>query len=345
MVDATKTEGIESLLSSILRSESPVLVVSVPSQEIVAASPGAHRLLGLPVPDLVGHNLSEFTGQRSVQALDLLVDGKIIGYETRWLGEGGDRRRRLWMRAIGNDLPVKLGLVVLPKDDGAEPLVVPAQRDEEIATVVGSTDAWLIVDWISSDVLPMLGRHPEDTVGASLLAMIDPADAAAVMLALAQIARSGEGVTLQVHVTSRDQRQLSCQLILLPLNPAPSCAFAILADDSDGHPADGRAVADTLARLGRGIRGAHTSYLMSSSSSRRSELGLDRLSTRELDVVSRLLAGNRAPAIARELYLTQGTVRNHLSSVFRKLGVQSQQELIELLRADPDISTSSGDRK
>jgi len=37
------------------------------------------------------------------------------------------------------------------------------------------------------------------------------------------------------------------------------------------------------------------------------------------------------PAIAGALFISQSTVRNHLSSVFRKLRVESQQELIDLL--------------
>jgi PAS domain S-box-containing protein len=60
--------------------------------------------------------------------------------------------------------------------------------------------------------------------------------------------------------------------------------------------------------------------------------GLDRLSRREFEVVKLLLRGDRVPVIARQLYVSQSTVRNHLSSVFRKLRVRSQQELIVLLR-------------
>ena len=43
-------------------------------------------------------------------------------------------------------------------------------------------------------------------------------------------------------------------------------------------------------------------------------------------------ATTRAPGIARQLYLTPGTVRNHLSSAFHKFGVTSQQELLDVLR-------------
>jgi PAS domain S-box-containing protein len=60
--------------------------------------------------------------------------------------------------------------------------------------------------------------------------------------------------------------------------------------------------------------------------------GLDRLSRREFEVVRLLLHGDRVPVIARQLFVSQSTVRNHLSSVFRKLRVRSQQELIVLLR-------------
>lgn len=59
------------------------------------------------------------------------------------------------------------------------------------------------------------------------------------------------------------------------------------------------------------------------------------LSRREQDVVRLLLRGDRVPSIAQQLWLTQSTVRNHLYSIYRKLGVKSQQELIVLLR---DIS-------
>jgi len=72
--------------------------------------------------------------------------------------------------------------------------------------------------------------------------------------------------------------------------------------------------------------------LAASGQSGRSLPGLERLSRREIEVVRMLLLGDRVPVIARQLFISQSTVRNHLSSVFRKLRVSSQQELIVLLR-------------
>ena len=54
--------------------------------------------------------------------------------------------------------------------------------------------------------------------------------------------------------------------------------------------------------------------------------------TREIDIVARLVSGDRVPAISKALFLSQSTVRTHLSNAFRKLRISSQQELIELVR-------------
>ncbi len=59
----------------------------------------------------------------------------------------------------------------------------------------------------------------------------------------------------------------------------------------------------------------------------------DTLSPREGEVLERLLEGHRVPYIARMLHISPHTVRNHLQSVFRKIGVGSQAELIEKLRS------------
>ncbi|MDP9463451.1 MAG: EAL domain-containing protein, partial [Actinomycetota bacterium] len=59
--------------------------------------------------------------------------------------------------------------------------------------------------------------------------------------------------------------------------------------------------------------------------------GADKLSGRQTDIVLRLLAGERVRGIAQALYISPSTVRNHLSSIYQKLGVHSQEELLALL--------------
>jgi DNA-binding CsgD family transcriptional regulator len=56
------------------------------------------------------------------------------------------------------------------------------------------------------------------------------------------------------------------------------------------------------------------------------------VSGREWEVLQQILLGRRVPAIADVLHISQHTVRNHLKAIFRKLGVRSQAELVELYR-------------
>jgi DNA-binding NarL/FixJ family response regulator len=56
---------------------------------------------------------------------------------------------------------------------------------------------------------------------------------------------------------------------------------------------------------------------------------LATLSVREREVLELLVSHLRAPAIAQRLGISPLTVRNHLKAIFRKLGVSSQQELLD----------------
>jgi DNA-binding CsgD family transcriptional regulator len=60
---------------------------------------------------------------------------------------------------------------------------------------------------------------------------------------------------------------------------------------------------------------------------------LDLLSRRERDVVVQLLHGHRVVSIAELLEVSEHTVRNHLKSIFRKLEVHSQAELVDRLHS------------
>jgi DNA-binding NarL/FixJ family response regulator len=60
--------------------------------------------------------------------------------------------------------------------------------------------------------------------------------------------------------------------------------------------------------------------------------GLSSLSRREWEILNLFMEGSRVPNIAGTLCISPHTVRNHLQSVYRKLEVGSQAELIEKLK-------------
>ena len=60
---------------------------------------------------------------------------------------------------------------------------------------------------------------------------------------------------------------------------------------------------------------------------------LRALSDREREILAEIAAGARVPSIAKKLFISPHTVRNHLKAIYRKLGVSSQSELVERIRA------------
>lgn len=65
---------------------------------------------------------------------------------------------------------------------------------------------------------------------------------------------------------------------------------------------------------------------------------LAKLTSREWEVLRGLVAHQRVPTIARRLNIQASTVRNHLKSIYAKLDVHSQQELLERVVGVPDAA-------
>ena len=88
----------------------------------------------------------------------------------------------------------------------------------------------------------------------------------------------------------------------------------------------------TLSRIGNELQllGLSTSSLPSQPIALNHPALLE-LSPREREVLVELAAGHRVPAIAQKLFISTHTVRNHLKSIYRKVGVDSQVELMEWL--------------
>ena len=202
--------------------------------------------------------------------------------------------------------------------------------------VVGSANSELVIDRISSGVEQLLGDPAESLIGRSLLEVAVVEDVAVLLDVLANPPVPAVGVRLAAQLRGRRKLSRPGELVVLPMVPVASCAFAFLdADDPGNEPGldAARLIGRQLLRDAAGEPGA-----VRPGAPRTTRLpGDERLTGREREIVDRLLAGDRVPAIARELFLSQSTVRNRLSSVFSKLGVASQQELINLHRKGRNV--------
>jgi DNA-binding CsgD family transcriptional regulator len=54
-----------------------------------------------------------------------------------------------------------------------------------------------------------------------------------------------------------------------------------------------------------------------------------------MEILTQILSAHRVPQIAESLHISQHTVRNHLKSIFEKVGVKSQAALIRKVRSLP----------
>ncbi|WP_162341745.1 response regulator transcription factor [Paenibacillus paridis] len=76
-------------------------------------------------------------------------------------------------------------------------------------------------------------------------------------------------------------------------------------------------------------RSSHVTF--EQGSEQRTDDKLDSLSIQERNIVSKLKQGKSNQAIASELFLTTGTVKNYLSTIYKKLNVSSRTEAIAYL--------------
>jgi DNA-binding CsgD family transcriptional regulator len=316
----------------------PVLLIEVPSERILAASRVAQRLdSGVDAP-LVDRNLEDFTEDAPTGALELLADGRLEGYEAQRLlhRDSSSLPVTMWVRRVANGVRPRHALAfVIPDARGGSELRRP--DGSAPPPVLGSTDAHLAIDRVTSEAGTLMGYAAVDLVGQSLFRIIHHADVARLLRVLAESIGSGTGVSLGVRLQPLAGPPRQCHMDLLPMLPEPSFAFALLEGEDPGDVlGSGGDMNDALWRLTGGVRAAATSR---SAPTGKGVPGMQLLTGRELDVVTRLLRGDRVPAIARDMFLSQSTVRNHLSAIFRKLRIASQQELIHLLREKDDSST------
>ncbi|MGI8664669.1 MAG: LuxR C-terminal-related transcriptional regulator [Jatrophihabitans sp.] len=303
------------------------LLVQLPTERVLAASAAAEQLLAEGA-ELTGQLLADVAGADPAAGHRPPAGG---GYQSRRSVLGS--RLELWLWPVP-ELPEVAIVVAAPPGrawHGTRPGVEwPGTRTEQLA--IGASDEQLLVDRVSEDIEALLGVAPADLLGQSLVQLVTPEDISELLFALARATAEQRGLSVNLHLSRADTGPLPGQLMLLPLLPQPRFAFALLPVLD--LTVIGRSVGELgllLLRLAQAVLAVDTARALTEVARPRGR-PLAELTVRETEIVTRLLAGDRVPAIARQLFLAQSTVRNHLSAVFGKLGVKSQQELIVLLR-------------
>jgi DNA-binding CsgD family transcriptional regulator/PAS domain-containing protein len=338
------------------RSDMPVLLVALSTRRVVARSNAAEALVG-PIEwayDLTGDR------EQSRKRLDLLANGVINGYHftsTLTTPSGSPVQLEVDVQRINDAEGRDLALVLLaPGDEAhegerADALVTlrsncsPAELDAPL--LVGTVDQDWRIERLSSDVKKVIGYEPKAIIGTPFTHWVHPGDVANLLIGIGRALEDDAAVTVRVRVQHADKSWCPMVVAIIPLTgskPAPEFAFIVRpVDEADISVAEGSGnSSDRIAALEHRLRRIAIELEAAGIAQRVRRLPdltrlpeVNELSTRQLEVLTRLLDGQRVSTIAAEMFVSPSTIRNHLAAIYRKFGVHSQAELLAFVRGHP----------
>ena len=273
--------------------------------------------------------------------IDLLLGGAIDAYEVcRELALGnGERLSAYSWLAVCDHKARRHALWILRPVDGQDGNYqaegAPAQWPERVSgLVVGTFDAEWCTRRVSLDIEAVLGYPVSEAVGTSFIGLVHPEDVPLFLETAAHCLAERAAVGVELRLAHRSGAWRPAHMMIAPLAPGYlDFGFVIAVQNTDqADPLFRVADLERAWRIAQEVQGFGVATTFARVPDPAALPGLDDLSGRQWEVLTRLLAGERAPAIARAMHLSQSTVRNHLSGVFTKLHVHSQAELLELVR-------------
>jgi DNA-binding CsgD family transcriptional regulator len=201
------------------------------------------------------------------------------------------------------------------------------------AVVLTVTDHDWQITYMSADA-QLLGARGPDLRGFPLLGLVHPSAAPEFLAAAARATTDDLAVTVLTRMRAGPEHWAERYCLMARICEHQPPRLGVVISAVPPAPATGRS------------GGPLEEYVRHVALEARAEQALDAapalarlppgagLSVRQSEIVARLVVGQRAPDIARSMFLSSSTVRNHLIAIYRKFGVHSQTELLAaLLRA------------
>jgi DNA-binding CsgD family transcriptional regulator len=316
-----------------------VALVSTTNYTIVAATEAFLEEVGRDASDVIERPTFDLffpSEESSVRAaLDALSKGKIEFYRThRQLFEphGEPRTASIWVHVInfGHD---RFALCELSTDgDSIDSTLVKYAGQAAPAMAFGITDEHGVVTSVSEDIHEVMGVNASDLIGKPLLRNPDMGNAWRLLDATpAQTGRNCISMRID-SLGSTTAPHVRC--ILTSFVKSSNYGFILIPEAELANAPTSDRVADLEKSLWKIATEVQASgifeHLWSFPDAERFPQ-LNTLSSRQWEVLSRLLRGQRVSTIAEALFVSESTVRNSLSTIFHKFGVHSQAELLKLL--------------
>ncbi|MCW2572615.1 MAG: Response regulator containing a CheY-like receiver domain and an DNA-binding domain [Frankiales bacterium] len=336
-------EDDSNIRALVRRSPLPVLLLELERARILEVSDSVETLLGARHEQLVHRDATELVADHEMARMRLqrLATGELDSYRVRSRTlhrlDGTEVEVDLCLRAVTDESPRRTAIAVLLPADGPPLFAGAAHRPGLL--VLGTVDRDWHVDRISADVEQLLGYPASELVGRPISHLVQPEEWASLVITIAHALRGQAGASARLNMRQVDGTGRVCQALITPLAGTDNPGFAFsLAAAADAPPAvEERAweLENHLRRIAREIAATGLLADLRVTPPATSVPAMAGLSTRELEIVTGLLAGERVRMTAKRMFLSPSTVRNHLTSVYRKLGVGSQHELLALLNTNP----------
>ncbi|HUF97491.1 MAG TPA: LuxR C-terminal-related transcriptional regulator [Ilumatobacter sp.] len=331
----------------------PLVVYSLPSGFLHAANGAARALFGL----------EEF-GRHRLRARDLAdpIEERHTAAALSALSSGATDSYRAHRTMTTAEGPLALLTSVRRLDFGTGSLAValtvpvrsevastPTPEDPfSAALVAGTIDARGAIESVSPPTSPM-ERQLVAVLTETLTLAAHPDDAVHVDEMVSSMRLRGSAVG-EFRIPHGELGWVVCECQLFTIHRAvgrdSNTESRVVGDDEHvfvlSANVNAKSMVDKITRLERHIRriGAevHAADLEVTAGPTvdpgvAEVLNSLALTARQRDIVERLAQGQRVPSIATALFISRSTVRNHLAQVYRLVGVHSQDELLNALRA------------
>jgi DNA-binding NarL/FixJ family response regulator len=285
--------------------------VRLPTRTFVELSPRAAALLGSEPVVLRGTDALAISNEpeASGRAFEVIADGVLDGYVARRMLRGVDGAvdSCIWVRVLRRTGADTDAVVIVTPVDG--------ERDNEALTE----------------------RRVLEYLVVPLLDIVHPDEIATILTAIEQALTDRAQIAVVVRVRDEAHSWRRLRLSVGPIDgETEQFGFALTpAADATAPVPPGERVVELeqrLRRIAREIEAAGVVSRLGRLPDAETLPGLEDLTSRQWEVATRLARGERVSEIARGMYLSPSTVRNHLANLFRKVGVHSQSEFLDLLR-------------
>jgi DNA-binding CsgD family transcriptional regulator/PAS domain-containing protein len=294
------------------------------------------RRVGVPASQLLGRPWPDVWQPRSAMMASAaaVASGAV---EAVWA------RRRITRDAGSDPVWVWVRRVTLGGMVGGVTVVVPeatvhrfgaSRRTSQLyplTLATGFADREWRIEHASKELASLTGISQPDLIGQRVVRIVDFPEGRPMT--------RPAGALWNAHTERVLVRRLGHQPVSASFTSAPRAdlprghtLFAIVAELHERAGGRAQELEAHLRRIAAEVEAAGVLAKIEALSDLDASLTLEGLTTRQWEILSRLRRGERVASIASQLYLSQSTVRNHLSIIFRKFGVHSQAELMEQLR-------------